>query len=466
MATAKEQLEPLRQQANESPLEKPVTIEASLLGPSNGGVERLINNADESFSVLLKRQTIEFPFTSPIYIHQVEVVMSANTPADLRLSASMNPRPGRTFTPATVSDDKTVITFQPHMLADSLEIRADRSWFDLSEASILAIRVTGITLDAIDKSIGQLSAIDKIKAQIDESTTVALANIEMREAALSKERQLHAAKVTETDAALATTTAQTAELQQQLKTLTAQEEAAQKALGTTTAQLEKVKAEVTQYQTNRDDLTKQITASRSNLKELEETIRVRQSDLRDLTRTLSLYANEYKSFFRQGNWYIILYSLLAFVPLCIMAFVVYQLFHGAVQLTQIYKTEPNLEPWTLFITRIPFVLVAGFLIQGAYYVFKLLALKIMDIQGEKMALSRLAIVAQDVVEISGAQLELSDEQIHDATIYLRMELLKAYMQQHIGKDYEYRVRDRSLLDRVLKRSPTGIVGAVAKIDPK
>jgi hypothetical protein len=195
-------------------------------------------------------------------------------------------------------------------------------------------------------------------------------------------------------------------------------------------------------------LSSDISLKENEKVNLSNEVFTLQTDLRGLKKTFASYSNEYASFNKQSNWYIAFYTFVLLIPTCILGFVFYKLFEGSIDLTTIYKKEQHLDVGTIFITRIPFVFISGILIQGSYLIFKLIALKIMDIQSEKLALTKISILAQDIVNLSSEDLKLTDEQISDTNIYLRMEMIKAHLKDTIGKDFEYKVRDSSMFDKL------------------
>ena len=70
---------------------------------------------------------------------------------------------------------------------------------------------------------------------------------------------------------------------------------------------------------------------------------------------------------------------------------------------------------------------------------------------EKLNLTKLSIIAKDIVDLSSKDLELTDEQIQEANIYLRSEFVKAHMKEILGKDFEYQVRDKTILKSIGKK---------------
>ncbi len=68
------------------------------------------------------------------------------------------------------------------------------------------------------------------------------------------------------------------------------------------------------------------------------------------------------------------------LPFALVFFVIlWSLFSSAIDLTQLWKNEDGIDIWTIFLTRLPFVIVAFALIEAAGFVVGRLVFEIIKI---------------------------------------------------------------------------------------
>ena len=90
--------------------------------------------------------------------------------------------------------------------------------------------------------------------------------------------------------------------------------------------------------------------------------------------------------------------------------VLWSLFSSAIDLTQLWRIEDDVNVWTIFLTRIPFVLVAIALVEACGFIVGRLIFEIVKINRQRLEFSKLSIIAKDVVLASSAELEMTDEE--------------------------------------------------------
>ena len=94
--------------------------------------------------------------------------------------------------------------------------------------------------------------------------------------------------------------------------------------------------------------------------------------------------------------------------------------------------------WIIFLTRIPFVLIALALLEVCGYVVGRLFSEIIRINRQRLALSKLSIIARDVSVAAAQNLEFDNDQLYEKEVKLKMEMLRAYMTEDLGLDFEYK----------------------------
>jgi hypothetical protein len=160
---------------------------------------------------------------------------------------------------------------------------------------------------------------------------------------------------------------------------------------------------------------------------------------KELVRELRLFPSEIAGFVKEGNRSIIWYTCLGLPFVVVLLLVLNKLFSNAVDLTQLYKSEADIDVWTVFLTRIPFVLVAITLIEVCGFVVGRLVFEVIRINRQRIEFAKLSIIAKDVSTASAVGLdEMSESDIHERETKLKMELLREHMKNFVGTEFEYK----------------------------
>ena len=187
-----------------------------------------------------------------------------------------------------------------------------------------------------------------------------------------------------------------------------------------------------------DDANSQLKSLRQERRSTEEGISKANRTLEELTRRVRLFPSEIAGFIKEGNrstkWYIAISA-----PFVVILYIVlHSLFSSAIDLTQLWRLESNVDMWTVFLTRLPFVLVALALIEACSYIVGRLIFEIIRINRQRLEFAKLSIVAKDVSTASSSLTSLTDEEIFDKETALKMDLLREHMKNFQGSEFEYR----------------------------
>lgn len=427
---------------------KNILIEAEYV-LQNGVKSPLINNEDENFSVALRNDYIDFDVSTNFFISRLHFVVAHVDAA--RFSLEIKDLASDRYIQINNNqggDDVERLTFEIGRIIRSFRLHYDKRFLDWTKPFLHAISIEGIPLSMVEPYYHFLVDIENAEAVFRQKQDSEKKQFDSEKRKFLEEKAAFEQKVPETEARIAAETAKLQALQKATLEAEKKKEAAVHAHEMESAKLEEINAKLAASQANYAQAEASVAQKKNEHSDLSKDVATLQTNLREMKRTFATYSNELASFNKLSNWYIGFYAILLVIPVAVLAFVLLKVFDGSIDLTTLYKRENNPDITTIFMTRLPFVAVAGFLIYGAYGIFKLIAMKIMDTQSEKLALLKISIIAQDVVNLSNDGLDLTPEQIQDANIYLRMELIKAYMKNTIGKDFEYRVRDGAILDSI------------------
>lgn len=246
------------------------------------------------------------------------------------------------------------------------------------------------------------------------------------------------AKLNEREAALT-------ELEQKKSVLTAENQSLTNEVGKSRAELEGLrdaiengKREVETIGSDLEDFKSEIRTARETRRALVSETEEERQKLKELRDEVRLFPSEITGFVREGNRSIGWYVALALPFAVVVVVVLTSLFSSAVDLTQLWRRDPALDIWTVFLTRIPFVLVAVFLIEACSIIVGRLIFEIIRINRQRLDFAKLSIVAKDVSVASANGTELSDDEVFEKETKLKMELLREHMRNYTGSEFEHK----------------------------
>lgn len=194
---------------------------------------------------------------------------------------------------------------------------------------------------------------------------------------------------------------------------------------------------------NEEEKRKAYTQKREQLREELEVVTkelsVKSKELEELVKELRLFPAEIAGFIREGNRSILHFLLIGLPFAVILCIVTYRLFSSAVDLTQLWKQDPAVDIWTVFLTRLPFVIIALAILEVCGAIIARLIFEIIRINRQRMEFAKLSIIARDVTTASGSYAKgITAEKIFDRETALKMELLREHMKNYVGTEFEYR----------------------------
>ena len=209
-------------------------------------------------------------------------------------------------------------------------------------------------------------------------------------------------------------------------------------VGTARAELKTLETSVETSESQLESVSSDLKDVRQSLKEVRDERRKVSSELNTLKNELKIFPSQIAGFVREGNRNILWYTALSVPFVAILFVVMNSLFSSAVSLMDIWKSEREIDIWTVFLIRIPFVLVALALIETCGYVVGRFIFEIVRINRQRLELAKLSLVARDVSASAGKYTDLTDDEIFEKEQVLKMELLREYMQGYTGAEFEYR----------------------------
>jgi hypothetical protein len=366
---------------------------------------QLINNTDSNKQLDAKKQWYSFDFAQPVYIFEVSVSASGYESWN-EIDFEIEHIDGTT-NQQSVQVGGGVAALKIGKLSKTFRFRPIEKVF--SSPKLQKVTVVGFTLDEFHSFEWALKEYE-----------TRVAEIESRDAKL-KAREESDKGNTEKRTSLESEIGKSRAEAEKLKLET---EAAHGRLENLKETGIKLKDEISTLEVSRSSISLEVSKSKIDLQTLKNEIR--------------LFPSEIAGFVKEGNRSIWWYLAMAIPFVIVIFWVLFALFSGSTDLTQLWKEQDDVSVWIVFLTRIPFVLIALALLEVCGYVVGRLFSEIIRINRQRLALSKLSIIARDVSVASAQNFEFDNDQLYENEVKLKMEMLRAYMTEDLGLDFEYK----------------------------
>jgi hypothetical protein len=401
----------------------------------SGGIARSLSMNAKPFSIK-SGNPHEIDFIEPAYVDTVEIEFSkpiAGAEIELTVHEAVHNRNVRKkLKHQTLS---ATATFPVSCVTSSISVFLHPSFFDLFSKRTLEIkqiRIKGFEIadfenltDSLGSIIGlKQSAVDELSRE-KENLIVLSNDVVAREAAV---QDLEKQKNSELETLQNELDACSHEIVEKNETLTQ--------IKDDFSRLESKKQlladQIATTETTVRNIEGEITKGKQRLRDLAVETSEKESRLRELSNNVNLFSEEFSSFSDHGAKQTKVFIGLSIVPLTIIAILTAQLLMGAVDLSVKYVKQPDLDLLTVFVTRLPYLVVCGSILAVCYSAFHFLFNRISSIYAERLDFAKIGILAKDITYASSINLLYNDHELYEARTYLKTEMLKSYLSGNIG----------------------------------
>lgn len=361
-------------------------------------------NSKHGFSIEGTSRWYEFEFSEPVYLTNIIINSSGYS--------SWNKFDVEVFhTDETIHKEKipvkeNQVSLSLGKLCRKFRFKPDTKW--LSETTISQVVASGYTLQefhSFEREIGEIVSREQIVSD--------------------KEAELESAN-TERDAIL-----------QEVKSVQSQVSKLENQRTELDSRTVILAQQVKEAEAHTKDLQREIETHQEERRSIRSLITTDESTYKELTTKLRLFPSEIAGFVEQGNRNINTYIVIGIPFAVIFLIVMWSLFSSAIDLTQLWRIEKDVDVWTIFLTRIPFVIVAFALIEACGFIVGRLIFEIVKINRQRLDFSKLSIVAKDITVASSVDLEMTDEERFQEETKIKMGLLQEHMKAHSDEEFKY-----------------------------
>lgn len=219
------------------------------------------------------------------------------------------------------------------------------------------------------------------------------------------------------------------ELQSEIVRLTSKLEEVIAKEGSATRQLEAIEERIS-------SIRSEITVETKKREDTKSEVAAQETKLRDLKADVDLFPTEISGFARQSGTNIRWYLFYAAIPIAVVLSMFLSLIFGAADLTTVITSSDDINLAALIVSRIPYVLIASAIIYAAYRIARLFITEIMNINRQRLSLTKISIIAKDVSQAAENGLGLSGNEIYNLRLKAKMAMLGDHIKHLISSEPE------------------------------
>jgi hypothetical protein len=380
---------------------KPIAFE--FFSKPENKTTQLINSSNDFF-IEGSNRWYQYDFTEPVYLLEIKVDASGYESWN-QFEIEVFHSDGTTHV-EKVSVDNDTVHLSLGKLCRGFRFRPDKKYYH--KTAINRVVATGYSLQEFHSFEWEIKKLVQRDAEVSKKEQELIDAEASRESALGEVRNLqsqvskHELRKTELEEKIVS-------LEQQVK----------------------------KSESDKKDLDSEIITLQEERRSIQSEIASNEKTFSELTVKLRLFPSEIAGFVEQGNRNIQSYIWIGLPFAAIFVAILWSLFFSAIDLTQIWKLENDVDVWTIFLTRIPFVIIAFALLEASGFIVGRLIFEIVKINRQRLEFSKLSIVAKDVTTASSIHLEMSDEEKFQEETKIKMGLLQEHMKSQSNEEFKY-----------------------------
>jgi len=398
----------------------------------------LIGLQDEQISYRLNRNEYSIRFNDPIFIRSILfTISSAPVNTERKLSIKhVNLISGKKEEIEGYKQNENEYLYQLGAVTKEIIIKANYNWAD-QKIVLSKINISGYSQTYLDILNNRIDKVIDIKSNFDNHYSETISEIDDEKSKLAHIEDEHDVRLEELTNNINSKHNEISEAEQELDDIRKEITTEQNNHITIQTKNTNIQSQVNDKENKLSRVLDQIKERNiENINLIEKTQKIK-SELDEARRDKSLFSDEIVEFARQGANNARIYTWLSLVPLLLISIIAIKLFYSAEDMISQINLLEKLSPLDIIISKIPFALVSIALIQTCYYICKSFITKIMEIHQDRLALSRIAIIAKDVSDASFSGLAIKDEIKYEVRTKLKMDMLKAHMAKDLGEEYSY-----------------------------
>lgn len=428
--SAKEDLEALAGKIKENlPGVTPKIPVAFIANSQSKLLRSVLDPESQADSFKLRNDEYPIKFSEPVYINRIEFVIdgavsSALKKLKIQVIDFVGKKTEMSFSP---QKDSNVAICWIRAVVTEIDISSVAGILGIGSVHLKGIAIYGYGQIEFDTLSEKISKVISIKSDFDSKVALEISRAEKSIASVSEKQvelnQINL-KITEANDAISS-------LEEKIQ----EEEAKKEDLIASVNDLSTKELSLKSVIKDLSNTVDEKQAEKSSL--ISEIVQIKQ-ELDSLRRDKSLFTEDIKGYIKRGSDDIGLYTILAFLPICIMFYVTYNLFCNS-QAILSYDFSKNATPMIDFLlSRLPYTIVSVVIIEVCFRICLHFVSRIIELNKDRLNISRVSIIARDVSDSIFSGIDVEDEEIKfHLMAKLKMDMIKAHLSKDVGKEYEY-----------------------------
>lgn len=397
-----------------------VQVPVRLIANHERKTTKLLSNSADQQALQSRNSYFVFSFQEPIFILTIEISL-ADFVDGSNFEYKWEGADGVLHEGNTYSKSNEIkIPIQG--IAKSISFKPPRSYF--TKPYINSVDIYGFELSKAGEFISFADRVSKIKEQ-------AISEIAQERLALDDEKKIVAALQAQRGSLnqdITSSKASVAREQGKLKRIESQRDEFIAKNG----ELERA---ISDEENRLQDLKSEINRSASLRSSLSNSIIKKKKRLSDLESNIHLFPSELSDFSRQGAKDSRAFLMLSLAPSALIILMFWMLVRGAADLTTKITGSESINLAALAVSRGPYVIIACTIITASYYLSKLLVLEMVRISRQRLALTKISIIAKDISSSIDYDLSLSEDEKYNTRLILKMDMMKNHLKEYLSSDF-------------------------------
>jgi hypothetical protein len=392
-----------------------------LLERQSNSTTKLLANSGTTRSIEGRKRPYRFEFKEPVMLSHVEIDMTGYKDYH-KFAFLVKTIDGREEEYSEYPKDD-MVSLTVDELCTSVIFTPPTAW--ASSPHFNQVRLFGIRMSEVGKFINFAYDIDGLKnealAEIQAQQVAAQGRIEKAAEAQSNLDILQQ-RVAEAASELASTRANVVDETNKLNQLVAKTGATAKQLEATDERVDNLHSEIKVETQRKEQIQKDVTAA--------------EAKLSDLKGNINLFPSEISGFVEQASSNTALYLRYAFGPLFILSAMFLLLISGAVDLSTVITVDQDVNILAMLVSRLPYVAISSAIIYACYRLARLFITEIMNINRQRLSLTKVSIIAKDISHAAEAGLGIPAELVYSNRLKVKMIMLGDHIKHLISSEPE------------------------------
>lgn len=434
-----------------------ISFDVTVIDNLHNKQSKLIKNKDVNFAYQLKLKQYEFKLKEPVFVSSIDLKSKNNDLKNTVIEVWDYYTNEKIRIPIDNFEEYQYISLNIDRIITSFNILTPKR---KEKIELVSIDINGLSINNSSYILKSFKKQSDLKTELNDIYEKYKSELTKKESEITTKETTTTQKLNQLNTQITQKESEIEVLDEKLIDLKSSVKSTNESLEEVTEEVEGLNKEKKDLESKLSSLINDIEQRTSQSEKLNKQISEEKDELKDLNEDKSLMAYELKEFVSEANRNIGIYLLIGIVPILLIIYLTYVLFNGSSNLSMIdFNTissigvdtnqtvaniveKSNFTVGDILLSRLPFVLIVISIIIASYEISKIFIKKAINIQNQKMTLSKIGIISKDVSDTSLDSLtDISDEEKYQLRTKLKMDILKEYLKKDVDIEFDYKIED-------------------------